>query len=43
MQGGAAKIKLRAGSGEPAQVIIEIAQREMPMSWSLAGVAAVVH
>ena len=24
---GAAKIKLRAGSGEPAQVIIEIAQR----------------
>ncbi len=43
MQGGAAKIKLRAGSGEPARVIIEIAQREMPMSWSLAGVAAVVH
>jgi len=27
-QVGAAKIKLRAGSGEPAQVIIEIAQRE---------------
>lgn len=40
-QVGAAKIKLRAGSGEPAQVIIEIAQR-MPISWSLAGADAVV-
>ncbi len=27
-QVGAAKIKLRSGSGDPAQVIIEIAQRE---------------